>query len=209
MVWLPLGESRRNGSAQIEGAGAHKCECRHPRPLPVFVVLCSTLQLQQSIPYRVFIRDQLSSRKTKSLPAWADRARRLRLETLGGITQEEFARRLGVSTSEVRRWEQGRRSPTPAQAIALGKAEGPPGCWFWWGLAGLSEQDVAAATGASGLRSVSGKGSGRVSPVTREALLSAVDTILERAPSAVIEEVARLLTDRAGKYGEPRPGRRG
>lgn len=193
----------------MESAGAHKCARRHSRPLPVFVVLCSTLQLRQSNPYRVFTKEYLSSKKTKSLPAWAERARRLRLEALGGITQEEFARRLGLSTSEVRRWEQGRRSPTPAQAIALGKMEGVPGCWFWWGLAGLSEEEVVAATGASRARPVSGKGSGRISAVTREALLSAVDTILERAPSAVIEEVARLLTDRAGKYGDPRPGRRG
>lgn len=34
--------------------------------------------------------------------------------------------------------------------------------------------------------------------------MTALETILSRAPSAVIEEIARLLTDRAGKYGEPR-----
>ncbi len=44
----------------------------------------------------------------------------------------------------------------------------------------------------------------RVSEETQEQLYMALETILERAPSAVIEDVARMLTARAGKYGEPR-----
>ncbi len=44
----------------------------------------------------------------------------------------------------------------------------------------------------------------RVSEETQEQLYTALETILERAPSAVIEDVARMLTARAGKYGEPR-----
>ncbi len=44
----------------------------------------------------------------------------------------------------------------------------------------------------------------RVSEETQEQLYTALQTILERAPSAVIEDIARMLTARAGKYGEPR-----
>ncbi len=48
------------------------------------------------------------------------------------------------------------------------------------------------------------KYSRRVSEELQDQLYTAFETILERAPSAVIEDVARLLTARAGKYGEPR-----
>lgn len=42
----------------------------------------------------------------------------------------------------------------------------------------------------------------RVSEELQEQLYTALETILHRAPSAVIEEVARKLTQWAGKYGE-------
>ncbi len=48
----------------------------------------------------------------------------------------------------------------------------------------------------------------RVSEQTQEQLYIALETILERAPSAVIEDVARMLTARAGKYGDARPDRK-
>ncbi len=48
----------------------------------------------------------------------------------------------------------------------------------------------------------------RVSEQTQEQLYIALETILERAPSAVIEDVARILTARAGKYGELRQERK-
>jgi hypothetical protein len=41
-----------------------------------------------------------------------------------------------------------------------------------------------------------------VSEELQDQLYTAFETILERAPSAVIEDVARVLTSRAGKYGE-------
>jgi len=41
----------------------------------------------------------------------------------------------------------------------------------------------------------------RVSEELQDELFTALETILERAPSAVIEDVARTLTQRAGKYG--------
>jgi hypothetical protein len=51
--------------------------------------------------------------------------------------------------------------------------------------------------------------SSRISRDTQEMLITALQTILDRAPSTVIEEVAALLTARAGKYGdEERPRER-
>jgi len=41
----------------------------------------------------------------------------------------------------------------------------------------------------------------RVSEELQDELYTALTTILERAPSAVIEDIARVLTQRAGKYG--------
>jgi len=42
----------------------------------------------------------------------------------------------------------------------------------------------------------------RVSEELQDQLYTALETILERAPSTVVEEVARKLTQWAGKYGE-------
>jgi len=49
-----------------------------------------------------------------------------------------------------------------------------------------------------------GKYSRRVSEELQDQLYTALQTILERAPSAVIEDIARTLTQRAGKYGTER-----
>lgn len=46
------------------------------------------------------------------------------------------------------------------------------------------------------------KYSRRVSEELQDQLYTAFETILERAPSAVVEDVARVLTSRAGKYGD-------
>lgn len=45
------------------------------------------------------------------------------------------------------------------------------------------------------------KYSRRVSEELQDDLYTALATIFERAPSAVIEDIARILTARAGKYG--------
>lgn len=42
----------------------------------------------------------------------------------------------------------------------------------------------------------------RISAETQEHLFTALDTIFERAPSTVVEEVGRILIARAGKYGD-------
>jgi hypothetical protein len=46
------------------------------------------------------------------------------------------------------------------------------------------------------------KRSKRVSEDLQEQLYTALETILDRAPSALIEEVARKLTQWAGRFGE-------
>lgn len=53
---------------------------------------------------------------------------------------------------------------------------------------------------AEGRRSA--KRTKRVSEELQDQLYTALETILERAPSTVIEEVARKLTHWAGKYGD-------
>jgi hypothetical protein len=49
-----------------------------------------------------------------------------------------------------------------------------------------------------------GRYSRRVSEELQDQLYTALATILDRAPSTVIEDVAHTLTARAGKYGTPK-----
>lgn len=145
----------------------------------------------------------MSRTKTGNLPAWAVAVRRLR-ERLH-LSQEGLARQLGLSVSEVRRWDQGLRPPGAARALELGKLAGSPDCWVFWELAGVSKEDVLRALGEG-----SGAGPGRNRKKSRrwsyeaqEAAFSALELIFERAPSAVIEQAVEFLVTRGGKYGEP------
>lgn len=95
-----------------------------------------------------------------------------------GLTQEEFARALSVSQSTVQNWESGRTRPHRGTLARL-------------------EAVAQTSQAPRGRRS-------RVAEETRLQLIIALETILERAPSAVIEEISQILTDRAGKYGDPR-----
>ncbi len=116
-----------------------------------------------------------------------------------------LARQLGLSVSEVRRWDQGLRPPGAARALTLGKLAGPPDCWVFWELAGISKQDVLRAVGG-GTAVAPGrqrKRSKRWSYEAQDAAFSALELIFERAPSAIIEQTVDFLVTWGGKYGEP------
>ena len=128
-----------------------------------------------------------------------------RLRERLNLSQEGLARQLGLSVSEVRRWDQGLRPPGAARALALGKLAGPPDCWVFWDLAGISKQDVLRAVGGD---TAEGPGrqrrrSKRWSYEAQDAAFSALELIFERAPSAIIEQTVDFLVTRGGKYGEP------
>ena len=128
-----------------------------------------------------------------------------RLRERLGLSQEGLARRLGLSVSEVRRWDQGLRQPGAARALALGKLAGPPDCWVFWELVGISKQDVLVALGPDTAAGPSRqrKRSKRWSYEAQDAAFSALELIFERAPSAIIEQTVDFLVTRGGKYGEP------
>ena len=140
----------------------------------------------------------MSRAKVKSRPEWADAVKRLREKM--GLSQEGFARAIGLSISEVRRWDQGVRPPGAERAIVLGRMAGPPDCWLFWELAGLSKSDVVRAVEELPGTAVRRRG-GRYSQETLEAAYSALGLLFERAPDAVIEQVIHWLTERAGRYG--------
>jgi hypothetical protein len=72
--------------------------------------------------------------------------------------------------------------------------------WNWaWGEYRKSGSLRALLSGTR-----TGRYSRRVSEELQDQLYTALQTILDRAPSAVIEDIARILTARAGKYGNPK-----
>jgi transcriptional regulator with XRE-family HTH domain len=95
------------------------------------------------------------------------------------MTQDEFAHALQVAQSTVQNWESGRNSPHRGTLARI--------------------EALSATTPTGGLL----RKRSRIAEETRIQLITALETILDRAPSAVIEEVSRILTERAGKYGEP------
>lgn len=117
------------------------------------------------------------------------------------LSQEGLARRLGLSISEVRRWDQGLRPPSASRAITLGKLAGPPDCWIFWELAGIKQEDVVRAVGGEAQTRARRK-TRRVSEELQEAAFSGLELIFERAPSTIIEQTVNLLVTRAGRYGE-------
>ena len=72
-----------------------------------------------------------------------DKLRALR-ESLGW-TQTALAARLKLTTPHIQHFERGRRRPPGETLIAIGKLAGAPECWYWWGLAGLTREDVLKA----------------------------------------------------------------
>ncbi len=70
-----------------------------------------------------------------------------------------------------------------------------------WEVAWLNYQRSGCLQSYAEGRRISRR-SKRVSEDLQEQLYTALETILERAPSALIEEVARKLTHWAGRFGE-------
>ena len=124
-----------------------------------------------------------------------------RLRERLALSQEGFAKTLGLSVSEVRRWDQGLRPPGPSRAILLGRMAGSPDCWLFWELAGLTKSDVMRAVEELPGTAVRRRG-GRYSQESLEAAYTALSMILERAPDAVVEQVIHWLSERAARYAQ-------
>src|ERR1700730_1821499 len=92
------------------------------------------------------IRTEEPMRKLQNQPKVADKTEwstticelRRRL----GLSQAAFGQRLYSSAMAVSRWERGRQEPTAESYIGLGNLAGAPLCWFFWGRAGLSNEDL-------------------------------------------------------------------
>jgi len=139
---------------------------------------------------------RLSRKKETGLSSLGDLIRRVR--EAHGLNQEDFARVLQVSRASVQNYEAGRSRPLPA---VLSRIQRIAPSEIQQRLHGEMKPNLAVLAE----RARGGKApSSRIGEETRAQLFTALETILERAPSAVIEEVARVLTDRAGKYGGPR-----
>jgi len=71
---------------------------------------------------------------------WAKRilALRRRLQ----ISQSELGKQMSASAMAVSRWERGVQEPPANIYIQLGNLTGDPECWYFWGRAGMSSEDL-------------------------------------------------------------------
>src|SRR5580658_8746076 len=71
---------------------------------------------------------------------WARRiiALRRRLQ----MSQSELGKQMNASAMAVSRWERGAQEPPANVYIQLGNLTGDPECWYFWGQAGLSSDDL-------------------------------------------------------------------
>ena len=65
-----------------------------------------------------------------------------RLRRQLGQSQTAFGHEVGSSAMGVSRWERGAQEPPSHSYIELGNLAGDPGCWFFWGRAGLRSEDL-------------------------------------------------------------------
>jgi len=132
--------------------------------------------------------------KMKKLFNWSKAAVALRKRQVPKLSQEAWARRLSVSTSEVRRWEQGVRIPTCAEALKLGSIAGNPECFDWWELAGLSRQEIEDAL----LLAPPETKRRRYSEEVILKAHAALDAVLDHARSDIAEKIIADLDKFAG-----------
>jgi DNA-binding transcriptional regulator YiaG len=60
------------------------------------------------------------------------------------LSQSQLGQSLGISTMAISRWERGTTVP-PAALIQLGILGKESDCWYFWGLAGLTADDIMQA----------------------------------------------------------------
>src|ERR1700730_13632729 len=85
---------------------------------------------------------QKSSRKSKVSvqPEWSKKVSGFR-ERLR-LSQTAFGHRLQSSAMAVSRWERGVQEPPSHSYIEIGNLAGDPQCWYFWGRAGLHNEDL-------------------------------------------------------------------
>jgi SOS-response transcriptional repressor LexA len=86
-------------------------------------------------------RSMRGARKSKpGEPDWIKPVRELRQRLK--LNQEELGRRLHYSAMAISRWERGEQEPTDRGYIELGNLAGDPDCWYFWGRAGLNNENL-------------------------------------------------------------------
>ena len=71
---------------------------------------------------------------------WARRILALRRSLK--LSQSELGKQMNASAMAVSRWERGVQEPPANIYIQLGNLTGDPECWYFWGQAGLSSDDL-------------------------------------------------------------------
>jgi SOS-response transcriptional repressor LexA/DNA-binding XRE family transcriptional regulator len=84
-------------------------------------------------------RKARSKATAKRIGDWASRVVSLRHKL--NLSQSELGRRLSASAMAVSRWERGVQEPPASVYIQLGNLTGDPDCWYFWGRAGLHNED--------------------------------------------------------------------
>ena len=78
--------------------------------------------------------------KVLTIPEWARNISKLRSRQ--DLSQSVFGQRIHSSAMSVSRWERGTQEPPAGIYIELGNLAGDPLCWYFWGRAGLRNEDL-------------------------------------------------------------------
>ncbi len=86
------------------------------------------------------MRKPTNKSQSAAKPDWASMIFRLRNKM--SMNQSAFGHEVHSSAMGVSRWERGAQEPSSHSYIELGNLAGDPDCWFFWGRAGLSSEDL-------------------------------------------------------------------
>ena len=86
------------------------------------------------------MRNPIRKSRNTSNPEWAAKIFQLRSQL--DLTQSAFGQRVHMSAMAISRWERGTQEPTGESYIGLGNLGGDPLCWYFWGRAGLRNEDL-------------------------------------------------------------------